>query len=355
MRRFWLILVREIIDESDVYIDVQKGLRRTNAAPKSRVPKGEVITDPDDTLPNGQENLIDLDDEPKDPRHAMRRHATHTGRVNSNQGEPGRVQNLRRTSSTAKSIDQVSTQRGSKPELRDQWKNLGPSNPASRPKQTRYNTVKIKPGGGTLTDYVAKPASDHSRNQSFAAQGGVGAGLLNSAGKDAKDGVLAVQAGYGSINSGSPPSPKKSRKGSLVPPHTSEDGTIHEESRPRSSKHRSRATSQSTLGSMNSLDRKHSPLPKRGTARSGSITEQIVDTGGIKKTVLEMTSSSDDPDEGGAQISQNGDGASDEPPSNASKENRRPGAESTGRKKRRRKRKTGRTDGEDTPLLGDER
>lgn len=281
----------------------------------------------------------------------MRRNVTHTGRVNGNQLEVAKspqLQNLRRTSSTTHSNDHGSVHRGSKTDSRDQWKNLGPSNPASRPKQTRYNTVKIKPGGGTLADNVGKPPSETPRTQSVAAQGGVGAGLVSSAGKDAKDGVLAVQAGYGSVHSASPPSPKKSRKGSLVPQHSTED---RDDVR-STNKRRSRATSQDTIGSMNS-DIKSPPLKNRGTARSGSITEQIVDAGGIKKTVLEMTSSSDDPEDGGAQV----DGSGERPPSRdaaGAKENVKPG-EGGGKKKRRRKRRTGRSGGdtEDTPLLGD--
>ena len=353
---------REIIDESDVYIDVQKGLRRTHQAPKSRVPKGEVVTEPDDTMVDGQENLIDLGEDKKDPHQAMRRVATHTGRVNGINAEAATsptVRNLRRTSSTAYSSLGDGTQKRSKLNMSDQWKNLGPSNPASRPKQTRYNTVKIKPGMGSLADNIPRTA-DNTPRPSVAAQGGVGAGLVNSAGKDAKDGVLAVTTGYGSIHSGSPPSPNKKRKGSLVLPRSSDGdrarsprGPGSEEGRPIS-KHRSRATSQSTVGSMQS-DIKSPPIRNRGTARSGSITEQIVDAGGIKKTVLEMTSSSDDVDqeEGGAKVQAGRAGPSSGDGGEA-KENDKP--EGSGRKKRRRKRrhpKGGGAAGEDTPLLGD--
>ena len=350
------VMHREIIDESDVYIDVQKGLRRTHQAPKYRVPKGAIVTDPDDTIADAPEDLIDLGEDNKDPREAMRRHATHTGRVNGNEiGAPQKVQGLRRTSSTAYSSAGDSTQKRVKPSLQDQWKNLGPSNPASRPKQTRYNTVKIKPGAGSLSENLNKTANNTPR-QSVAAQGGVGAGLVSSAGKDAKDGVLAVQAGYGSIHSGSPPSPKVPRKSSLVPSqHTGDDrprvrrDSSPEENRPKS-KHRSRAASQSTLGSMHSGIR--SPNNRnRGTTRSGSITEQIVDAGGIRKTVLEMTSSSDDRDqeEGGAGL-RGGSG-----PSNGNgaerKENDKP--DGSGKKKRRRKRRpaTKASENEETPLL----
>lgn len=344
---------REIIDESDVYIDVQKGLRRTNQAPKSRVPKGAVVTDPDDTIADGQENLIDLGDEAKDPHNALQRHATSTGHANGQRPSVGaspQVHSLRRTSSTAHSSGGEGMQKRTKPDLRDQWKHLGPSNLASRPKTTRYNTVKIKPGAsasGQTSDNT--PRHSVAEQGGAAAQGGVGAGLLSSAGKDASDGVLAVHAGYGSIHSGSPPSPNKNRKGSMgIPRSAGEDSARPDKSRSRS-QYKSRTGSESTLGSLEDSGIR-SDLPKRGTARSGSITEQIVDAGGIKKTVLEMTSSSDDHDqeEGGAKVGGGEDGPAD------AKENDKPG-EGGGRKKRRRKKRTGgkgRADGENTPLLG---
>ncbi len=287
----------------------------------------------------------------------MRRTASHTGQVNGDNVEASSptVRNLRRTSSTAHGSS-GDTKRA-KPNFLDQWKNLGPSNPANRPKQTRYNTVKIKPGMGTLSDNLNKTA-DNTPRPSVAAQGGVGAGLVNSAGRDAKDGALAVATGYGSIHSGSPPSPKKHRKGSLVVPSSADGdrarprGLSSEEGRPRSEQ-RSRATSQSTLGSMHS-GMKSPALKTRGRARSGSITEQIVDAGGIKKTVLEMTSSSDDVDQedGGARV-QGGSGGPSNGDGGETKENDRP--EGGGKKKRRRKRRGGKGGGtgEETPLLGD--
>lgn len=322
---------------------MRKGLRRINPAPKSRVPKGQVVTNLEDNLGDGEEALIDLGEDKKDPHEAMRRHATSvdTRALEAN----GRPEDLRRHSSTANTSDREGGQKKPKPQMRDHLKHLGPSNLASRPRQTRYNTVKIKPGYGTLGEAMSKASdnSDTTPRNSIAAQGGVGAGLLNSAGKDAKDGVLAVAAGYGSIPPGaSPPSPNKARKGLMA--LAEHDARGPEEDRPPS-KHRSRANSESTLGSMYS-GTKSPQKNKKGVARSGSITEQIVDAGGIKKTVLEMTSSSDS-GEGGAQVQ--GDGPSDV--LDGRKENNQPGESK--RKKRRRKTKKGKSvDSEDTPLLG---
>ena len=335
---------REIIDESDVYIDVQKGLRRMHPAPNQRVPKGQVVTDVDNTLANGEEDLIDIGEDKTNPHQALRRHATsvdtHAHDVN---GRPG---DLRRNSSTAYTSDREGGQKKPKPQIRDHLKHLGPSNLASRPRQTRYNTVKIKPGAGQLGDAMSKASeqSDTTPRNSIAAQGGVGAGMISS-GKDAKDGVLAVAAGYGSIPSGaSPPSPSKSRKGLEALAENGARGREEDDPSDRSrSKHRS--SSKSTLGSMHSGTA--SPRTnKRGTARSGSITEQIIEAGGIKKTVLEMTSSSDS-GEGGAQVQ--GDEASNSV--DGGKENSQSG-DTKKKKRRRRPKKAGGGESEATPLLG---
>lgn len=96
---------------------------------------------------------------------------------------------------------------------KDPSKNLGPSNLASRPRTTRYNTVKIKPGGVGSAHKHAQESPDEPRHASPspAPQGGVGAGLLSSAGKDAKDGVIAVQAGYGTMGVTPPQSKGRDR------------------------------------------------------------------------------------------------------------------------------------------------
>lgn len=253
---------------------------------------------------------------------------------------------MRRTSSAAGSENLPRRLHGHGPDMRQHLKHLGPSNLASRPRQTRYNTVKIKPGGGTLTEGVAKLQSEArgAHNISSGPGGAVGAGLVKSAGKDANDGVLAVQAGYGATDRTPPRTPKTgetSNKGVQATPSTIR--------RRPSTDDTSSAHSQSTVGSLPGGN--GSMPPRKGdVARSGSITENIVDAGGYKKVVLETTSSSDDIQDGaeGSGSGQN-DGTED------GKENSKP--ENTGdaaqgnKKKRRRRRKRGGPSGEDTPLL----
>ena len=350
------LIGEEIIDESDVYIDVHKAIRRLNPAPKSRVPKGEVVTEPDDAIADGEENLIDIaGDHKDDPHTAMKQNATVEGlpaKVNGSNQEGAATAGVKNAFRRSSSIANVSDKEGGSkprqmnPEMREHLKHLGPSNLASRPRTTRYNTVKIKPGAGSLMEGLKDGNTETPRAGSVAAQGGVGAGLLNSAGKDAKDGVLAVQAGYGTIAPGSPPTPKKAHKSNFVTKASEEtrqarlgadnDGKLI-------SKSLSRGDSHSTLGSLNGRESPSSPN-KRGTARSGSITENIIEAGGIRKTVLEMSSSSDDLEEGGARV--RGGGSAD-----GRKENLEPG-EGGRKKRRRRKRKPGEKAGEEKPLLG---
>ena len=355
------LIGEEIIDESDVYIDVHKAIRRTNLAPRSKVPKGEVVMDTDKTLADGNEASIDVDDEQKNPRESMQRVATVDGHGHGTHinGEPASSDKaphdlLRRTSSAAPGSDRENSQKKfPKPTLPDHLKHLGPSNPATRPRQTRYNTVKIKPGGGSFSDGPGKNTEiDTPRSQSIAAQGGVGPGTVSAA-KDAKDGIQALQAEYGSIPSNSPPSPNKLRKAELATLSENNISSNHlspkREPRPRQ---KSRTTSQDTIASLHSGMK--SPQPRRGTARSGSITENIVDAGGIKKTVLELTSSSDDHEDGGAQVH---GGDKSEGKASPTKENDKPDEDGAKKKKRRRKRPGGSKSGvsEDTPLLGQER
>lgn len=335
-------------------------------APRSRVPRGEVVAT-GSTLATNEENLIDLDEDQKAQHHPLRRTATsETVKANGNQPElgssPKKPLHLRRPSSATGNSDQSVPKRLTD---RDHLKHLGPSNLASRPRQTRYNTVKIKPGGGNFVPDTAKTHDSaeilRSLSMSTAAtapQGGVGAGLPQSAGKDAKDGVLALQAGYGTIASTSPDSkrPKTPSKGHQSVPQTDQDPLTPTKSnedtptnkRPVPSSSISRQTSQSTLGSLPSRTSPTRSRTKRGAARSGSITENIIDRDGIKKVVLETTSSSDDSGSGGARV----DNQEEE-----REENRRPepSAEepsSGGKKKRRRrKRKADKSSEEERGLL----
>lgn len=318
-------------------------------APQSRVPKGAIVTDPSTNMGDGQEDLIDMSEDQKGAHPAIRRLATDGPAPKAN-GVPN--PSIRRTSSI------VSTsQRDGPKKPKDHAHNLGPSNLASRPRTTRYNTVKIKPGGGPPSETSNKPPPREPSSEprplsaSAAPQGGVGAGLLNSAGLDAKDGVMAVQAGYGTMGE----TPPKSKGRDSAPGNIDEispNRTKESRERTTSSERRSRASSShsSTVGSLRSLGSRSKS--KTGIARSGSLSENVVHAGGIKKTVLETTSSSEEADGSGSAGQGQTDGAGDV---ETGKDGDKPegsgeGGQQSQKKKRRRKKRSGKK-GDEQPLM----
>ncbi|KAL8920667.1 MAG: hypothetical protein Q9208_006149 [Pyrenodesmia sp. 3 TL-2023] len=315
------LIGEEIIDESDVYIDVHKAIRRTNLAPKTKIGKHGVVAEPESNIGEAQEDLIDLSEDGKPQHKALQRAQSHDQMPSSNGSAPNSTPASRRQSAPRRTSSIASATKDGNPRHvtnHDHFHKLGPSNLASRPRQTRYNTVKIKPGGGSLAENLQKVNESSTSGSplaisavSPAPHGGVGTGLLSSAGRDASDGVLAVQQGYGTMAGSPPKTPGKanatSSGGQSATSQAHPAATIQEEEQEPRSRSKSRGSttsnhrsdSESTIGSLHKPNRSTSrvdvsPRQKRGTARSGSITEQIVDTGGIRKVVLETTSSSEE-------------------------------------------------------------
>ncbi len=262
-------------------------------APKARVPKGQIVTDPDaPAIP--EDHLIELEDEDAPDGNQRDR----LGSVGSKgQGpiiasaSPKTTFMMRRSSGGQDSNNNAPiTIRGNANDMREHLKHLGPSNLASRPKTTRYNTVKIKPGH--VPDRQSSIAEEPYRDNP-APEGGEGEGLLKSAGKEASDGVQAIQRGYGATDDRSSRSPEPHQKTSQA----NFDGASGRRGSPLQSLSNKQYESDESdmMGSLPS--RNSSPAPrKRNPARSGSITENIVDAGGVRKVVLETNSSSDDLD-----------------------------------------------------------
>jgi len=316
------LIGEEIIDESDVFVDVHKAIRRMHAAPthRARIPKGEVVVEPGNNQATAEEDLIDI----------ARESQENGGSQEKSEG-PGRLPVPGKKASVA-SMD---TSKSPKPttflmrrksstsggttlvrpvqlrqhtfEMRQQLKNLGPSNSARQPKSTRVNTVTIKPGIGTIPEVLASTGlaerSTVSTPTPTTAQDGIGQDLV-SPGKQASDGVIAVQQGYGTWDHGGPWKSHAERESNQESTERGAQPDLDSDmprgspdtGRARSKMVLERNNSHSTLGSM------HSPSPngrgdrsrRRSTAnaRSGSITENYVDSGAVKKLVLETTSSS---------------------------------------------------------------
>lgn len=195
------LIGEEIIDESDVFVDVHKvrierclsylepginssqAIRRIHPAPRTRVPKGEVVADPaqkhTDAIKDGElqaeqpdgssgKRLSLQEDRPKATTFLMRRRSSGTA---------------------SQSLDRATTRgiRSDDPEIRQHLKHLGPSNVASRPKATRIGTVKIKQAVGngvpnTIPENHRPTSPVLSVQSAHAPHGGVGEGLLESAG-----------------------------------------------------------------------------------------------------------------------------------------------------------------------------
>ncbi|KAM3079440.1 cell agglutination protein Mam3 [Clarireedia jacksonii] len=294
------LIGEEIIDESDVYIDVHKAIRRMTPAPKSLRLKQGSVTEHNGAVHMPENNLIDIsDDRPRGVAANGKHLLADTGSSSpaAQLCTSPKTTFLRRVSTGASDTNHVPV-RGNFNDLREHLKHLGPSNLASRPKMTKYQSVKIKPGSifnrsDSRTDSTAHresiaevPYTDHP-----APQGGEGEGLLRSAGMDAKDGVQALQQSYGSI-------PKTSQF--AKPENQSKDPSSQPQS-PGASHQLSISNlfnksnkSSDTLGSLRSHTSGSPSQRKKGTARSGSITENLVDAGGIRKMVLETNIGSED-------------------------------------------------------------
>jgi len=245
---------------------------------------------------------------------------------------------MRQASGGQRASDRVAG-RGSIDDLIHQARHLGPSNKAANPKSTKVASVKIKPG-------IVPTAGDGSSAQPRAASAQAvieqipedegeleTTSLLRPKVTAGKDGVQALGQSYGSL---SPAQPQASPSGRSVPTIELElDGP------PDTDDHSTQTTVTLGRADLSAADSRHAdaphdhgepnpigtghmhryrtePLPARGGSadpllaadngavpgtsyrksgvRSGSITENIIETRGIRKIVLETANSPDDDD-----------------------------------------------------------
>jgi metal transporter CNNM len=360
------LIGEEIVDESDVFIDVHKAIRRLQPAPRYRIGKSEIVAPHDTLVPTHSDNSVPVDiNSLSDKGHSR------SASVDLAKSPPANAATImmRRRSSGAEPF----TVRSHGPEMRQHLKHLGPSNVASRPKSTRINTVKIKPGTagpGFVDQLVSLPEASMlprdgskppSRTPSIVMPDANESTGLLSAGRIAKDGAHAV--GYGALSAsptqripdwkpvqedsippkideeptpdGKAPSPTTSqrsldrRASALNKPPPSPPAKLVVDITPmkeedknnngnNSSNNTTNNTSDSNKMDVNITSHRPSVVSRpasarssvgslqshqagdamrkatRMNARSGSITEHTIEVGGVKKIVLETTSSSDD-------------------------------------------------------------
>lgn len=258
-------------------------------APKSRVPKGKIVEEPPSAVSLKKDELLD---EGGTQPSSIPLTSDLSRRRSSVEAPPPRFQ-LRKPNgdSTSNTISTWVTQRGATDEIREHLKHLGPSNLASRPRQTRYHNVKIKrgttsPSRSAQTDFDSgQSTSDSQRHLLAAYEGGIGAGLVTS-GAEAKDGAHALRLGYGTISSSDNLTKSTIAEQYKDLPQVSIPEPLNEE---REDQNRSVSTHKesSGTGSIRSTDSGSGSIYRhRGPTRSGSITEQVVDVNGIRKVVL---------------------------------------------------------------------
>ncbi|KAJ5460864.1 Protein MAM3 [Penicillium daleae] len=365
------LIGEEIIDESDVFIDVHKAIRRMAPAPKSRVPKGKIVEEPPmaTSLTEGE-----MDGLVKSSSILTQRSSDLPRRRSSVEAPPPRFQ-LRRQNADqpSDSHDNWFTQRGATDEIREHLKHLGPSNLASRPRQTRYTSVKIKrsgtsPSRSAPTDFESgqSPPDSHRLSSPTGLQGGIGAGLVSS-GADAKDGAHALKVGYGTISAHDHVTKGTNAQQYIDLPQVSIPEAVREEREDlnrTASTHKSKSKSSSSTGSIRSTDSKSAEFiyHHRGPTRSGSITEQIVDVNGIRKVVLHANCCSSSEGEAGTSLRQTGNSSpatKDSAINTITTSDMHSSAHASQPKKRRRKKKHGKhhksaggdSAAEDKPLL----
>lgn len=287
------LIGEEIIDESDVFIDVHKAIRRINPFPFARrnfghQPHSRMATDSalaattiaaavagldtsgaTEYLRNNSDYFISHGNPSHGDPSANDTNASNTNvppsplvaAIDSNDAN-GAGNVTRRTSLQQIPLDVMA-----------HLKHLGPSNLASNPKKTMSKTIKIK--SGSMDEGVMKPSTRLNRSDSTASNrsmrpGSRGYGALVSAG----------EGGLGDNTDDQPPLITLNE--SLDNNHVGENHN-HGQSH---SRHGSDVQSQSGDAEMVAAMRK--------VARSGSLVEKKKTSGGVPKTVIETTSSEED-------------------------------------------------------------
>lgn len=307
---------REIVDESDVYVDVHKAIRRMAPAPKARHQRRSSHGARSVADEEGKSSEDTKVGEDEDDDHRMRRHAsyTETSETQKRSGSPMTSFLMRRSSSGIDGRTENVPVRASFDDIKQHLKHLGPSNRASNPKATRSTTVKIKPG---IPHEL--PRSSLAVEEVIPEEGDERTSLLKGM-LTPKDGAHALATSYGAMAlSRSPevsnPSIQKidttevedqATQTSAHPSNTDlraiaeAAGRVDPELRSKKSGSGKSTSGKSASGSEGDFVEGPGPYSHRKSlfARSGSITEQVVETPrGIKKTVLETTSSNDEDDE----------------------------------------------------------
>ncbi|KAL2259907.1 hypothetical protein VTK26DRAFT_6252 [Humicola hyalothermophila] len=344
------LIGEEIIDESDVYIDVHKAIRRLAPAPKARVLRRQSEDQAgrhSDHPTTGPDASGSAD---PDVRRAGQSAAATNYDSPAPSGSPKTATLMMRRSSAGVDGQFVKTTvpvRANIDDIKQHLKHLGPSNPATNPKETRSTTVKVKPPTSMHPTPLrslssAGPAIEETPMEEE--EGDETTSLLRPR-TMAKDGIQALRQRYGSVSpaitvqlapqgNGIPgltldqaEQADKSTQTSIPPSRTSSTAPSAPVTEPSATSNNddnnnrnqdaqsplqpqraiptpTPSSSSAVSGSAQSGRTEATLVPPttrtRPHVRSGSITENVVESHGVRKVVLETSSSAEDEDAGSA-------------------------------------------------------
>lgn len=190
-------------------------------------------------------------------------------------------------------------------EIRGHLKHLGPSNPASNPKSTKVAAVKIKPGTAP-PPRSSSVATDIATDMPGAHDGIDERTSLLRPHMDGKDGIQALHQSYNTSPLSTNVLPESVQPKLALPTDGEERDTQTKSSVGPAESNVPIVGSTSSVGSLqshpsNSALAAERRQTKRGYVRSGSITENVIEAGGVRKVVLEATSSGDEGEASGAR------------------------------------------------------
>lgn len=300
-RRKLIHVTREIIDESDVYIDVHKAIRRLAPAPRARAYRGAL-----DRQGGKQEEptLVIGGDDSGDGRDSEQKRR---GSASATSDSPSLSNSLRTTLMLRRSSAGLDGQairntvpvRANLEEMKQHLRHLGPSNPATNPKETRSTTVKVKPPGAAAAASLLRLGSPLSDEVVLRHEDDETTSLLKPHPRSAGPGTPGLRQNYGSLAADD--ATPKAGATHPIPEVAVEDSDDAKKAKApsssaKSSQHHEEAEGHRSGGSSHSNKSDSSNaglnLPKRTSVRSGSITENIIESRGVRKVVLETIDSS---------------------------------------------------------------
>ncbi|KAI1273965.1 hypothetical protein F5Y07DRAFT_375176 [Xylaria sp. FL0933] len=288
------LIGEEIIDESDVYVDVHKAIRRAHPGPHARAQRKDLMVRDTATKDGVLIDLAeeDVNDATDDQTAQARRNSSLNGRSEASvlsQSPRTTTLLLRRTSAdqNGKMVHTMVPVKTNLEGMRDHFKNLGPSNPASNPKRTRVSAVKIKPGSTTVPPVQPASGLPDTITEDPHHKADEHTSLLRPQ-LTARDGAQALHhSQYGSSSSA---------RGDFQKPTVITTDNNQPPGKENNSPRAKRSISSESTTSPTDSGEAEPIVRRRGHVRSGSITENIVEAGGIRKVVLEANSSSESDD-----------------------------------------------------------